>query len=201
MSSDEGVVRFRSIRAAAPPPDGAQAVALCGVRNHLYRLGLIGALPDGTGYGNASVRSPHGVLITGTGTGGIEHLLPEHITCIERCAIDANTVWCSGPVDASSETMTHMGAYAASSGIGAVVHGHHTGAWRRLCGAIPTTDSSIPYGTPQMARAVEDLVRRHYQGAGLLLAMQGHEGGVLAVGGTLDEAVAALVDGTMGGRA
>lgn len=196
--SDEGVVKFRAIRTPAPPLEGEAAGALCAARDRLYSVGLIGALEDGTGYGNASVRVGEEVLVTGTGTGGVEHLLPEHLVVVERCAIRKNTVWCRGPIDPSSETMTHMAAYAGSQAIAAVVHGHHNEAWSTLCGTVPTIDVLIPYGTPEMADAVERLVRESYSGNGLLIAMAGHEGGLLAVASTLDAAVSVLIDGVFG---
>ena len=59
--------------------------------------------------------------------------------------------------------------------------------------SLPTTDRAVEYGTPEMAREM----RRLYQSTALadkrVLAMGGHEDGVVSFGATLEETGAALV--------
>jgi len=53
---------------------------------------------------------------------------------------------------------------------------------------VPTTDPSVAYGTPEMALAVQDLYRSTSLSEVRILAMGGHEDGVMVFGHTAEEA-------------
>jgi len=188
MTRDEtGYVRFRCEWEQSDPPAGPPVAALVGWRNRLRRLGLIGAYPDGVGFGNVSGRLAGGTfVISGTATGGLESAGPEHFTEVVRYDVGANALACRGPVPASSESLSHAAVYAADPAAGAVFHVHHPGMWERLRGVIPTTDPAAEAGTPEMARAVAGLVRAGVPGG--VFAMGGHRDGLVAFGRAPDEA-------------
>ncbi len=90
--------------------------------------------------------------------------------------------------------MTHAAIYDLSPHIRYVFHAHAPQIWqqaRRL--GLPTTRADVPYGTQAMALEV----RRLYQSTGLaergILAMAGHEDGIIAFGHRAEEAGRALV--------
>ncbi len=228
MHDEKGYVQFRcDWEPAEAPAVFAPAEQLVEWRNQLHRLGLIGAYPDGIGYGNLSVRLPifpsprwgeggerrsrepgkgiaagpsapaplpsgerRGIcfLITGTATGGIPAIGPEHITEVIAYDIASNRLRCRGPVQASSESLSHAAVYECDPMIVAVIHVHHLVLWEQLRGIIPTTDPAAEAGTPQMARAIMELLNDPAARDRGLFVMGGHREGLMAFGKTLDEA-------------
>ena len=75
------------------------------------------------------------------------------------CDLRANVVRCSGPIQASSEAMTHGAIYALGDAIRAVVHAHSRELWETNLGELPTTDPDIAYGTHDMAMEIDRLYR------------------------------------------
>jgi hypothetical protein len=196
MTPDEkGYILFRCDWEPADPPAVEWADALRTWRDRLHRLGLVGVYPNGIGYGNLSCRPVPGTafVVTGTGTGGLAALGPEHLTAVTGYDLAGNTVRCRGPVKASSESLTHAAVYEAGPAIRAVVHVHHPGLWQRLYGVAPTTDPAVEAGTPAMAFAIAALIRGGAR-PGELIVMGGHRDGLIAFGGTLDEAGSRLVE-------
>lgn len=204
----EGVIRFAAEHRAAPlPRDRARPLvcALSSWREILAQTGLVGQDParyGGAGYGNVSGRLPpfpgdrgaRAFVITGSQTGGKKHLSFEDYCVVERYDDRRNWVRSTGPILPSSESLTHGALYDLSPRIRYVLHGHCPVIWRHAARlALPTTLESVEYGTPEMAREM----RRLYQTTSLserrVLAMGGHEDGVVAFGGSLEEAGAALV--------
>lgn len=202
---EKGYVLFRCDWERAEPPAGPEAGELCAWRDRLYRAGLVGVLPDGIGFGNVSLRIPGTgrFLVSGTGTGRFPTLLPEHVT--EVLAYDAARNWlrCRGPVQASSESLSHAAVYASRaagssdsidssdpfhSGIAAVIHVHHGGMWEALLGRVPTTDPAAEAGTPEMAFAIGALLRDPAARREGLFVMGGHRDGLMAFGASLEEA-------------
>jgi ribulose-5-phosphate 4-epimerase/fuculose-1-phosphate aldolase len=74
----------------------------------------------------------------------------------------------------------------------AVVHVHNNSHWQQLLGAIPTTSPAVPYGTPAMAQEILRLANSSTLPADRILAMAGHEDGILAFGPSLAEAIRTL---------
>ena len=82
--------------------------------------------------------------------------------------------------------MTHAAIYAADPAIGGIVHVHDELLWRWALDRIPSTDRTVAYGTPAMAREFQRLVAEpDFSGVAV---MAGHEGGLIAVGENVEQA-------------
>ena len=191
MTIDEGYIKYVSHWTQGPATHILAARDLDNWRRPLYEAGLIGQYEDlGIGYGNISVRRGSGnlFLISGTQTGHLPATDERHYSLVTDCDIRSNIVRCSGPVQASSEAMTHAAIYALGDAINAVVHVHSAALWQRSLGKLPTTDADIAYGTPDMARELDRLYRlEDFRDAGVAV-LAGHEEGLVSIGGTLEEA-------------
>jgi ribulose-5-phosphate 4-epimerase/fuculose-1-phosphate aldolase len=174
-------------------------------RKELWERELIGAYPDGIGFGNMSVRTDRadgrprreedGVtfFVTGSATGGKPSLEPNDYALVTACSLERNWLACRGGRKASSESLSHAAVYLARPGVGAVVHVHAATLWRRLLERYPTTAAGIEYGTPQMAHAMKEIARSQAADNGLIV-MGGHEDGLLSYGVELQTAARIIVD-------
>ncbi len=198
MNIDEGYVKYKSYWTKAPVPAAAAAATeeLDTWRRPLIAAGLIGEYEDlGIGYGNISVRcgEPGQFLISGTQTGDVPLTNKEHYSLVTDYNTYANIVCCVGPVQASSEAMTHAAIYELDSNIGAIVHVHSLELWQQLKDNIPTTDASVAYGTPQMANEFRRLYRDTDFRKTQLAVMAGHDEGLLSFGASLEEAATRIL--------
>lgn len=195
MNDEKGYVQFHCEWECAGPLVEPMCSALRTWRDRLYQMKLVGVYPDGIGYGNLSCRLQESdrFAITGTATGRLTHLGAEHLTEVIEYDFARNWLRCRGPVQASSESLSHAAVYRSDSTIRAIFHVHHLGLWERLAGHAPTTDPGIEAGTPEMARAVEELFRDGSLGQTGLFVMGGHREGIMTLGGTLDEAGSRLL--------
>ena len=178
----EGVIRFNLTHYPGKPLEGVEE--LITVRRRCRELGLIGEDEEGIGFGNLSQRigATDRFIISGSGTGGIVEDSADIFTEVLSIDIEANSLECRGPRPASSESLTHGACYQLSPEIGAVIHVHHDRLWHDLGDRLPTSEASIPYGTPAMAREIGRLWEEGpFQEEGILV-MGGHPGGLLAVG-------------------
>jgi len=191
MTIDEGTIKYVSHWTQGPATHILAARELDTWRKPLYEAGLIGQYKDlGIGYGNISVRRGSGdlFLISGTQTGHLPATDERHYSLVTDCDIRSNIVRCSGPVQASSEAMTHAAIYALGGAIGAVVHVHSEELWQRNLGKLPTTDPDVAYGTPDMASELDRLYRMEgFKDAGVAV-LAGHEEGLISIGRTLEQA-------------
>jgi hypothetical protein len=89
--------------------------------------------------------------------------------------------------------MTHAAIYEADPTVNAVIHGHHLAVWARLLGTVPTTSAAVEYGTPEMAREIGRLFRESDVQERRIIAMAGHEEGLLSFAGTLHDAMTVLL--------
>jgi ribulose-5-phosphate 4-epimerase/fuculose-1-phosphate aldolase len=181
---DEGYTKYRVDWREGPPPAAAAIAALNACRNRLFDAGLVGhdAVHD-VGYGNLSVRAADGTfVITGTQTGHIARIDETHYATVTAYDIDANHVRCVGPVQASSEALTHAAIYELDAAIRAIAHVHSAALWQRLLNRIPTTSADVPYGTPEMAREFQRLYRETDLPDAGVAAMAGHQDGIVAFG-------------------
>ena len=197
MSIDEGVIKYESRWTPGPAPDADAAALLDRWRQPLFAAGLIGEYADlRIGYGNISVRSGNGnqFLISGTQTGRLARTLAQHYTLVTDYDIAANIVHCSGPMQASSEAMTHAAIYELNKSINAVVHVHSRPLWEALCNKLPTTDSQIAYGTPEMAAEFARLYTDTSFADDGVAVMAGHDEGILSFGASLEEAATRILD-------
>jgi len=194
----EGVVHFEvehETRALEGRVHGETVRALAAWREVLARLGLIGRDParyGGYGYGNVSARvGPLGdvsrgqrrFLVTGTQTGGRRGVTLADFCLVERYDLVRNRVTSRGLVPPSSESLTHGAIYDVAPDARVVLHGHAPEIWRsaRMLG-IPVSRAEVQNGTPGMALEVQRLYRETTLSATGILAMGGHEDGVIAFG-------------------
>ena len=191
MTIDEGYIKYSSDWTPGPAPDAVLCKELDTWRRPLFEAGLIGHYEElGIGFGNISLRcgDDSQFIISGTQTGHVAETSPEHYSLVTGYDLDANRVSCSGPVQASSEAMTHAAIYALSDDIQAIVHVHSLPLWKRYRDELPTTRSDVAYGTPEMAHEFERLYRGTEFGTDGIAVMAGHEEGIISYGATLEEA-------------
>lgn len=211
MGEQEGVIRFEAEHRREALPDllAPLAAELARWQGVLRRLGVVGRDPDryqGHAFGNLSAclesALPPGsrsFLISGSqtmrpGDEG-EAAALERWAVVERWDMAANRVESRGLVAPSSESLSHAALYDLDlrTPIGAVFHAHAPDLWRRAAElGLPITDRGAECDTPELAR---EIARLGDEGAlsGGLLAMGGHEDGVLAFGATPEEAGQRLV--------
>lgn len=197
MTIDEGYIKYQSFWTKGPPPNPSVAEELETWRRPLFEAGLIGEYRElGIGYGNISMRcgEPGQFLISGTQTGHVAKTDKYHYALVTSWSTYTNRVCCVGPVQASSEAMSHAALYELDQNIGAIVHVHSRVLWERFRHVLPTTDDAVPYGTPQMA----DEFRRLYLDTAFrreaLAVMGGHEEGILSFGVSLEDAATRILD-------
>jgi hypothetical protein len=207
----EGVIRFTTEHRWEPlPPSLAPLAAeLAGWQRVLRRLGVAGRDPDrygGYAFGNLSAclegeAAPgcRSFLVTGSQTmnSGDEDEAGslDRWAVVERWDAAANRVESRGLAAPSSESLTHGALYDLDlpMPIGAVFHAHAPGLWNRARAlGLPITDPAAECGTPELAR---EIARLGAAGAltGGLLAMGGHEDGILAFGATPQDAGTVLL--------
>ena len=200
MSIDEGYIKFESDWTPGPAADPELTAMLDRWRRPLFDAGLIGHYDElDVGYGNLSVRSGADgqFVISGTQTGHFAKTDGQHYARVTHYDIGANRVASTGPVEASSESLTHAAIYELDAGINAVVHVHNADLWEALRGRLPTTADNISYGTPEMAREFARLYRDTDFATAGVAVMAGHEEGIIAYGRSLEEAarrILALAD-------
>jgi ribulose-5-phosphate 4-epimerase/fuculose-1-phosphate aldolase len=200
---DEGVIKFHAEHRHAPLDPGRHGELACRLiawREILARTGLVGqdpALYGGFGYGNISGRvgppsAPRGrrsFLITGTQTSGKACVCLADLCVVERFDAATNRAWSSGTVLPSSESLTHGAIYDLGPHIRFVFHGHSRTLWRRAQELrIPTSDPGVAYGTTEMAAEVGRLFRSTALSEVQILAMGGHEDGIVVFGRNAEEA-------------
>jgi ribulose-5-phosphate 4-epimerase/fuculose-1-phosphate aldolase len=187
--NEEGVIKFNCQWTKSAPLNSVWIHDLNFWRDKLYTSSLIGATEDGIGYGNISIRfRQNEFIISGSGTGKLEKLNGEHYALVTGFAINENTIHSTGPIIASSESLTHAMIYDYSADIHAVIHVHHLKLWEKLLKSLPSTAENIEYGTPEMAKEIVRLFDEQKLSHHKLFAMAGHNGGIVCFGKSLEEA-------------
>jgi ribulose-5-phosphate 4-epimerase/fuculose-1-phosphate aldolase len=206
MMEAEGVIKYQLDYAVAPALAHEHLAELNAWRRILYLLNLVGQDPgryDGFAYGNVSCRLAAGVssdrdtsfLITGTQTNHLPQLGPEHYAVVERCDPDQNRIVAKGPVKPSSETLTHGTLYQLDSGIQYVMHVHSPEIWQSAARLnIPETGKDVVYGTPEMAQEIKRLFDQPQTSEKKIMAMAGHQDGIVAFGSTASQAGGTLIN-------
>jgi L-ribulose-5-phosphate 4-epimerase len=199
----EGVVKYRVRwrRAAFSLPTAKhELLRLMACRDDLHARRLIHTYPDGTGFGNISVRVGNNqsgqprFLISGTQTADRERSTLDDFAVVDDFDIARNTLSCTGAVAASSEALTHGAIYQLDAGIGAIVHVHHRALWRHFSGRLPTARRDVGYGTTDMAEEMGRLWRDAGLKKARALVMAGHQDGVISFGGDVDAATQRLLE-------
>jgi len=199
VDEPEGVIKYQLTHRHANIPYDFDVAGLNGWRSLLFKLGLIGQNPDkyqGLGYGNISLRQQperQVFVITGTQTGHLPYVYPEHFAIVEAAEPRKNSIHSRGPCKPSSEALTHASIYA-NSVARAVIHVHSPEIWRH-CRALglAATDENIPYGSVRMADAVAFLIDGMKGQNTPVFCMLGHLDGVVSYGNSLQEAATALL--------
>jgi ribulose-5-phosphate 4-epimerase/fuculose-1-phosphate aldolase len=191
----EGYVKYTAdhrTAAAVEPPFWKE---LNEARTRLYDLGLIGVLPNGVGFGNVSVRVRDGeFLISGTATGGRRVLTPDEYCMVNSFNLEENRVTTSGPVRASSESMSHGAVYRSGASVTCVIHVHSRKMFdAMLADGSVSTPPEAAYGTPEMALAIAARVTERGESRGVMV-LAGHDEGVLSYGISVKEALDLILD-------
>ena len=194
---DDGIIKYdRTNFSLSPPLPEIEFAPLEYWRKKLYELNLIGEYPDSKiGFGNISTYFNYShilkseypqFIITGTQTGKFPHLDGRHYTRVLHYIIDQLKVTMEGPIEASSEVLTHAALYEKNDRIKAIFHIHSTPIWEKMIAKnMPHTKAHIPYGTVEMARAIQIAIENNCSGA---ICMRGHQDGVVAYGTSLEDA-------------
>lgn len=189
---EEGYIKFRCNWTETPPPIPEDLFReVDAARNRMMAKGLIGCYDNGIGFGNISIRSrqvPGQFFITGSATGHIKDGAPAIYALAERWDIGRNTLWCRGPLRASSESMSHAVIYDTLPDVQCVIHIHSMPLWEKAVQYLPCTPHDVAYGTPEMAGAIAGLIREYGMLHSGILAMKGHEEGIVMFGRDADEA-------------
>lgn len=205
---DEGVIKFDFQHSRESLDRNTYAKVVCPLiawREILSLTGLVGqdrAKYEGAGYGNVSVRlgrpgmglGRRSFLITGTQTSGKRCIGLDDFCVVERYDFERNRLVSRGNTPPSSESMTHGAVYDLGPHIRCVFHAHSPVLWRRRHELrLPETSPAVAYGTPEMAREVQRLYRTSVFSERQVLAMGGHEDGVIAFGRAPEDAGQALM--------
>lgn len=164
-------------------------------RNVMIGKKLIGIYPDGTGYGNISIRcisDSSKFFITGSSTGEIKVGTPEIYSLVEKWDITENTLICSGPVKASSESLSHAAIYESLPKVETVLHIHDLKMWLTAMSCLPSTPEDVKYGTPELAYSIKELIIEEGFVTKGIFAMKGHKEGIVSFGSSTGEALELL---------
>lgn len=205
---DEGVIKFAFEHRRETLDRSSYLDLVCPLmawREILALTGLVGQdrdLYEGAGYGNVSIRvgrpgkglGRRSFLITGTQTSGKRCVSLDDFCLVERYDLGRNRVESVGSVNPSSESLTHGAVYDLGPHIRSVLHAHTPALWgRRRELRLPETAPDVPYGTPAMAREVQRLYREGVLAERRILAMGGHEDGIIAFGKNAEAAGSTLI--------
>ena len=185
--TETGVIKFVTKRLSSIVPPFPELDELNRCRAGLVEAGLLGRDKQGIGFGNISVRRPDepGFYITPSGSGDRPILSAADIVQVIEWNISKNKIEFRGASDPSSESLTHAAVYESDETVGAIVHAHDSFLWKCLLAAGDATSGAAEYGTPAMAAAVKEFIRTR-RGNEILFAMNGHAGGLLCCGHTLE---------------
>lgn len=164
-------------------------------RRQLRELRLIGVDSNGVGFGNLSVRdgATKNFYITGSATAGRPELTLADCAKVLAYDFERNWVGYEGSTIPSSESLTHAAIYGSDAKVGAVIHCHDSTLWTAILNQAPTSSKTVDYGTPEMAYEIMRLFRVTDLHGRKILAMAGHEGGIVTFGRDLEEAFAVLM--------
>jgi len=185
----EGYVKYCAEHKTAAATETPWWEELNEARTDLYKLGLVGVYPDGIGFGNVSARF-HGeeFLISGTATGAKQILSRSDYCLVKSFDIARNHVISRGPIQASSESMTHGAVYRFCPGVNCVIHVHSRAIFDgMLRDDYPATPKDAAYGTPEIALATGRKAANLGKNEGQIV-MAGHEEGVIAYGADIQRA-------------
>ena len=192
---DEGYIKYINNWEQCSSINEFDFIELITCRNKLKSLNLIGVYPNGIGFGNVSCRvfDTNEFIISGTQTAEFNIADASHFSLVYLVDIEQNTLFCKGPVKASSEALTHAAIYTADLKINAIIHVHHPDKWKSLLNKVTTIDKSIAYGTPQLAKKIAELLKNDETlKREKIFVTAGHEDGIFVFGETVEGAFEVL---------
>lgn len=158
-------------------------------RDKMHQLKLIGEYADvNIGYGNISLKTGNGFLISGTQTGNVYPIKNSNFSLVTTYDMKLNQVLCEGSVKASAESLTHAAIYEADESIKAVIHIHNKALWDSLIDKVSTSSRDVAYGTASMATEIKRLFNETSAAKEKIIVMGGHEEGIISFGENLEEA-------------
>jgi len=192
---DEGYIKYNAHWKKTLPLEASNIKNINLWRQKMYDHRLIGAYPNGIGYGNISQRigKTNRFIISGSKTGNFSVINENHYSNVKQIDINANELYCEGPIVASSESMSHAVIYEALENVNGVIHIHHLELWKQLLHRIPTTDKSALYGSPEIARSIQYLIKTSNLPEQKIFVMEGHEEGIFVFGYDLEEAASIIL--------
>ena len=195
MLACEGYVKYNALHKDAPAIEAPLWEELNGARTKCRKLGLVGVCPNGIGYGNLSVR--HGneeFLISGTATGAKPVLEKRDYCLVKSFDIARNSVTSEGPVQASSESMTHGAVYLARKGVNCVIHIHSKKIFDSMIrGNYSSTPKEAAFGTPDIALAIGKCAQDSGKDEGQIV-LAGHDEGIIAYGANIQRALELIME-------
>lgn len=202
--TEEGVIKYRLDHRPAAGVDHPLLPALQEWRTRLQALGMLGQDPrryDGYAFGNLSVRlapveTPAGrraFLISGSQTAGAAHVDANAWARVYRYDFEHFRLWSEGPVQPSSEALTHAAVYELDTLPRVVFHVHSPEIWERSATlGLPVTDPDAAFGSREMVAEVKRLNESGALRNGVF-AMGGHRDGIIAFAHTPENAGQALL--------
>jgi methylthioribose-1-phosphate isomerase len=187
---NEGYVKYTAVHTPAPAIEAPHWAELNKARTQLHHLGLVGVTPQGIGFGNVSIRfQGEEFLISGTATGASPELTPAEYCLVNSFDLAQNRIVSKGPVQASSEAMTHGAVYRSCSGANCVMHIHFGAIFNGMIrDGCPATAKNAAYGTPEIALALAQCVQELGANEGAVVLV-GHDEGVIVWGSTVERAL------------
>jgi len=168
-------------------------------RDLCRKLQLLGQNPNlyqGYAYGNISARESSGsFLISASQTSGHEVSDATHFSRVLSAHVVENRIQSEGMLPPSSESMTHAALYQIAPDVNWVVHSHCADIWQNSGGLnLAFTEQTVPYGTPAMAAAVQQLYLEQPDKTQGIFVMKGHKDGVVSYGHTAEQAVSIMLE-------
>lgn len=186
---DEGYIKYHAERREGIVPDAYFMRDMNMIRTTLWNMRLIGVYPNGIGYGNISHRyEDDSFIISGSATGEKMILKPEHWALVESFDLEKNSVKSFGMIDASSESMSHGAIYRVLPETNVVIHIHSRILFDKMLElGYMRTPEEIAFGTPDLAKAIADVVNERGEPDGIFVTA-GHDEGIIAYGRNLEDA-------------
>ena len=198
MSEQEGVIKFQLDFQVAEALSAEMLAELNAWRKVMVIMQMIGQTPErymNYGFGNISQRFGDTFVISGTQTGGLADLQPQHYATILSCHPEENRVVAEGPMKPSSESMTHGMVYSQAPEATWVFHAHDPHIWQQATAlGIPETAADVSYGSPEMSAEVVRLFAETDLRECKIFSMAGHEDGIVTFGNSAEEAGGILLN-------
>lgn len=187
---EKGYIKYNCRWTRSGPLPESEIEILNRWRAKLHGLGLIGASKQNIGYGNISRRIGDSTqfIVTGSNTGHLPVLDGRHYARVLSFDFRNNTLSCQGPIQASSESLTHAAIYSTVPEIKGVIHVHSLSLWQSLIDKLPATSRDVEYGTPEMAAEMVRVLKEGKARELGIVIMGGHQEGIVTFGKNLDEA-------------